>query len=169
MGRMRNIQRPGGAAAGREAPLKSGGGLPPPDFLFGWPGGPMAPGPPNAAAPPGRWMFTCAGQGQRADPALPGVKLAHQPIDQPAGEELLPPPKGRKKPGPTLDGAGRTKRCQKGAQQRFRPQGKARAHGLRARAAKTARRGLLPQGVRSHCYAPTNLRAAPKGLARCGR
>ena len=100
--------------------------------------------------------------------------------------ELLPPPKGRKKPGPTLYGAGRTKRCQKGARQRFRPQGKARAHGLRARAVETTRRGLLPQAALSHCCAPTNLRAAPppaqgqparstamraapKGLARCGR
>ena len=89
-----------------------------------------------------------------------GGKL-QRPAAPPGPLELLPPPKGRKKPGPTLYGAGRTKRCQKGARQRFRPQGKARAHGLRARAAKTARRGLLPQAALSHCCAPTNLRVAP--------
>ena len=65
------------------------------------------------------------------------------------------------RPGPTLYGAGRTKRCQKGARQRFRPQGKARAHGLRARAAKTARRGLLPQGVRTPCCATIAARVGP--------
>ncbi len=117
-GRAKRAQRGGGALSGPAPPLV---------WLAR---GPKAPGPPNAAAPPG-------------------------PL------ELLPPPKGRKKPGPTLYGAGRTKRCQKGARQRFRPQGKAQAHGLRARAAKTARRGLLPQAALSHCCAPTNLRAAP--------
>ena len=37
--------------------------------------------------------------------------------------ELLPPPKGRKKPGPTLYGAGRTKRCQKGGEATVSPPG----------------------------------------------
>ena len=37
----------------------------------------------------------------------------------------------------------------------------ARAHGLRARAAKTARRGLLPQGVRTPCCATIAARAGP--------
>ena len=109
------------------------------------------------------------GGGGGAAPPPPRRTLPPGPL------ELLPPPNGRKKPGPTLYGAGRTKRCQKGARQRFRPQGKARAHGLRARAVETARRGLLAPGRPQpllRAYQParsTAMRAAPKGLARCGR
>ena len=68
---------------------------------------------------------------------------------------------------PTLYGAGRTKRCQKGARQRFRPQGKARAHGLRARAVETARRGLLAPGRPQpllRAYQPARSTAARAGL-----
>ena len=67
----------------------------------------------------------------------------------------------------TLYGAGRTKRCQKGARQRFRPQGKARAHGLRARAVETARRGLLAPGRPQpllRAYQPARSTAARAGL-----
>ena len=46
--------------------------------------------------------------------------------------------KAAKKPGPTIYGAGHTKRWQEGARQRPNPSGKARAHGLRARAASFA-------------------------------
>ena len=60
---------------------------------------------------------------------------------------------------PTLYGAGRTKRCQKGARQRFRPQGKARAHGLRARAAAASR----PQPL-LRAYQPARSTAARAGL-----
>ena len=43
--------------------------------------------------------------------------------------------KATQKPGPTLYGAGHTKRCQEGARQRLHPLGKAAAHALRAAAA----------------------------------
>ena len=51
-------QRPGGGGGARSALKSRGEALPPaPAFLFGRPGGPWAPGPPNAAAPPGRCGF----------------------------------------------------------------------------------------------------------------
>ena len=100
-----------------------------------------------------------------AGPGAKGPRAAKR--RRPPGPlELLPPPKGRKKPGPTLYGAGRTKRCQKGARQRFRPQGKARAHGLRARAVETARRGLLAPGRPQpllRAYQPARSTAARAG------
>ena len=48
----------GGGGGARSALKSRGEALPPaPAFLFGRPGGPWAPGPPNAAAPPGRCGF----------------------------------------------------------------------------------------------------------------
>ena len=111
--------------------------------------GPLGPRPP----------FGLAGPGAKG----PRAAKRRRP---PGPLELLPPPKGRKKPGPTLYGAGRTKRCQKGARQRFRPQGKARAHGLRARAVETARRGLLAPGRPQpllRAYQPARSTAARAG------
>ena len=53
---------PGGGGGARSALKSRGEALPPaPAFLFGRPGGPWAPGPPNAAAPPGPLRFS-AGQ-----------------------------------------------------------------------------------------------------------
>ena len=58
MGEGEGVGVRGGGGGARSALKSRGEALPPaPAFLFGRPGGPWAPGPPNAAAPPGRCGF----------------------------------------------------------------------------------------------------------------
>ena len=150
------LQRPGGAAGAQSAHKAGGGALSGPAPTLVWLArGPKAPGPPNAAAPPGRWSF-CRRQKAGKSPAPrsmgPGARNA---VRKGRGNGFAP----RAKPGPMAYGPGRW---------------------------KPPAAGYLPQGVRSRCCAPTNLRAAPppaqgqparstamraapKGLARCGR
>ena len=146
-----------GGGGGRAKRAQSGGGAlsgPAPTLVW-LARGPKAPGPPNAAAPPGRWSF-CRRQKAGKSPAPrsmePGARNA---VRKGRGNGFAP----RAKPGPMAYGPGRW---------------------------KPPAAGYLPQGVRSRCCAPTNLRAAPppaqgqparstamraapKGLARCGR
>ncbi len=152
-GRSRGARGGGGGALRAR---KAGPGLRPrPGLWFGWPGGQRPPGRQTPPPPPGRWSF-CRRQKAAKSPAPrsmgPGARNA---VRKGRGNGFAP----RAKPGPMAYGPGR-----------WRPPAA----------------GYLPQGVRSRCCAPTNLRAAPppaqgqparstamraapKGLARCGR
>ena len=136
-----------GADAGRCAGDRWGGGC---QWHERWEESSSGPPP-----PPGRWSF-CRRQKAAKSPAPrsmgPGARNA---VRKGRGNGFAP----RAKPGPMAYGPGRW---------------------------KPPAAGYLPQGVRSRCCAPTNLRAAPppaqgqparstamraapKGLARCGR
>ena len=79
MGEGEGVGVRGGGGGARSALKSRGEALPPaPAFLFGRPGGPWAPGPPTAAAPPGRCGFLPAKRSIRHPfpPRLPTNKTS---------------------------------------------------------------------------------------------